>query len=161
MKIIRDTREKTGWQFDWYDIEVIDRKLATGDYTIEGLEEVLCIERKKSPSELALNVGKLRKTFEKELQRMSEIRWKYILCEFPYEQLRKYPTGARMPRAKKKKVRMKGKLLAGIIYGLKEKYGFELIFCRNREEAEDMAMSIFDDVLHILAYEEKFKNKNT
>lgn len=45
--IIRDTREKEGWNFDFYSSCAIEsRGLKTGDYTLEGLEEILCIERK-------------------------------------------------------------------------------------------------------------------
>ena len=37
--------------------DVIERKLETGDYSIEGMEDRICIERKASPSEIAINVG--------------------------------------------------------------------------------------------------------
>jgi len=40
--IIRDTREKEGWNFDFYSSCAIEsRGLKTGDYTLEGLEEIL------------------------------------------------------------------------------------------------------------------------
>ena len=46
--IIRDTREKNGWNFDFYESceAIIDQGLKTGDYTAQGLEEHLVIERK-------------------------------------------------------------------------------------------------------------------
>ena len=77
--VIRDTREqKNFWLFANYDevVNVIDQKLDTGDYTIEGLEENLCIERKHSISELAKNIAEDR--FERELERMSKFYYSYL-----------------------------------------------------------------------------------
>ena len=75
-KILIDTREKQGWNFEGFEKceaqEVIGLK--TGDYTLEGLETSLCIERKASTGEVALNLGKKRKTFEAEMDRASQFR---------------------------------------------------------------------------------------
>jgi ERCC4-type nuclease len=49
--IIVDTREQKPWSFENYTTAI--RKLDTGDYSIEGLEHLLCIERKRSVSEIA------------------------------------------------------------------------------------------------------------
>ena len=55
--VIRDTREKKGhgWWFDESShctgTEV--KKLDVGDYSIKGREEIVCIERKESVSEIA------------------------------------------------------------------------------------------------------------
>ena len=54
LKIIVDTREQQPWSFDFNEIAVA--KLDTGDYSVAGLEEILCIERKKSVSEIANNI---------------------------------------------------------------------------------------------------------
>ena len=58
LKIIVDTREQQPWSFDFNEIAVA--KLDTGDYSVAGLEEVLCIERKKSVSEIANNIVEKR-----------------------------------------------------------------------------------------------------
>jgi len=50
--IIVDTREQTPWTFDNY--VVASQKLDTGDYSIQGLEHIFTIERKKSVSEIAI-----------------------------------------------------------------------------------------------------------
>ena len=51
--ILRDTREKTGWDFESFDrcLAGKDWGLATGDYTVRGLEKDLAIERKASTGE--------------------------------------------------------------------------------------------------------------
>ena len=82
--ILRDTREKNGWDFESHNkvLAVAKWGLKTGDYTARGLEKDLVIERKASTGEIAMNIDKKRKAFEAEIERMSSFRWKYILCEF-------------------------------------------------------------------------------
>ena len=52
--IIIDTREQQPWSFE--DYVVANKKLDTGDYSIEGLQDVFAIERKKSINEIANNI---------------------------------------------------------------------------------------------------------
>ena len=64
-KVIKDTREQNGWFFTPYEkcsgMEV--KTLHTGDYTLEGFEDVVCIERKGCVAEIAMNLGKKKNTF--------------------------------------------------------------------------------------------------
>ena len=76
--IIIDTREQKPWTFAGCD--TINRKLDTGDYSIEGLEHLLCIERKNSVSEIANNISESR--FKAEILRMNDYLHKFILLEF-------------------------------------------------------------------------------
>jgi ERCC4-type nuclease len=71
--IVRDTREKNV-RFPWTlarmdDVELIGRHLKTGDFTVDGYENLLMIERKDSIDELALSLTKGRARFEREWQR--------------------------------------------------------------------------------------------
>ena len=86
-KVIVDSREQYAWDFTFYDKcdGIISTKLDTGDYSIEGLETVLTIERKRTTAEIAMNVGKDRKRFNAELERMSKFKYKYLICEFSFE----------------------------------------------------------------------------
>jgi hypothetical protein len=142
--IIRDTREKNGWGFDFYESceAVIDQGLKTGDYTAVGLEEDLIIERKATTAELALNLGKKRKQFEAELERMREFRWAYIICEFSEDNVREFPVNSTVPASKRKYLRMNGKFMLKCLYDYKEKYGVEIIFTNTKEEAEEKAIEI-------------------
>ena len=54
LKIIIDTREQKPWEFPGHTTAV--QKLDTGDYSVEGLEDILCIERKQNTSEFAKNI---------------------------------------------------------------------------------------------------------
>ena len=72
--IIVDTREQQPWEFGLHTTS--RKKLDTGEYSIEGLEQLLTIERKKSVSEIANNITESR--FKDVLQRMSIIPYKLL-----------------------------------------------------------------------------------
>lgn len=85
--VIRDTREKRGhgWYYGgetsfWG--ETVVKTLKTGDYSIQGLEKVVCIERKKSINEFMGNLFVTWPRFEKELIRMRRYAVAAIVLEF-------------------------------------------------------------------------------
>ena len=73
-RVIKDTREKDGWTFTEYDkCAGMDMgTLHTGDYTLQGFEDVICIERKASTSEIAMNLGRKKTPFLAEMDRMKD-----------------------------------------------------------------------------------------
>ena len=86
IKIIHDDREKTRfWDAKYLgkDFTCERSRLKTGDYTIHGMEDILCIERKNSWLELAGNIGtaKARKRFIAELQRMRKFPYRLLVVE--------------------------------------------------------------------------------
>jgi ERCC4-type nuclease len=77
--VLQDTREQAPWHFSEIVIErrlwVIQRRvatLATGDYTIDGCEDRLCIER-KSAADLVGSVTAGNARFRREHERMADI----------------------------------------------------------------------------------------
>jgi ERCC4-type nuclease len=82
-KIIVDTREKTPWDWEADDAfeEVIHRKLDGGDYSIEGLEDIIVIERKASADELFLNFSQQKKRITAEFERLADHKHKIIIVE--------------------------------------------------------------------------------
>lgn len=147
MIIIQDTREQNPFDFSFYDCDISIATLKTGDYTIEGYEEIVCIERKKSAAELATNLGKHRERFENELERMRSFKYRYIVCEFSEDNLRKFPYNAKIPNRIKKYIRMKGKYMRKKLYEYEEEYDVEIIFCEDKTEAETKVMDIFKQVV--------------
>jgi len=151
--VIRDTQEKKYfWTFANYDeIEtVIDHHLPTGDYTIEGLEENLCIERKHSISELAKNIVEDR--FERELQRMKEFYYPYLILEFGLDDVYNYPNVSCVPSKIKKKIKIRGPFIFKKLAEMSVKYQISIIPCGHPRYAEEMVVSIMKRV-----YEESFK----
>lgn len=82
-KIIVDTREKQPWcwEGDSAFSEVIYRKLDGGDYSIEGLEDIIVIERKATVDELFANFTKDKKRIAAEFERLKDHRFKIIVLE--------------------------------------------------------------------------------
>ena len=88
-KIIKDTREQKGWEFDELDGGCAVATLKTGDYTVEGLEHLLCVERKGTFGEFAGNLTEKR--FWNEMDRMRTYPYAYIICEFELKDIVQYP----------------------------------------------------------------------
>jgi len=153
--ILKDTREKNGWNFKSSDrcLAVANWGLKTGDYTAKGLEKDLVIERKASTGELAMNLGKKRKAFEAEMERMSKFRWKYVIMEFSIDDLMNFPKNSGIPKKQMQYVRMNGKFMWKKLREYEEQYGVELIFAQDKDNAEQRAMIIFDEVTEILLRE--------
>ena len=91
--VIKDTREQDGYFFSKFNTcaGMVEHKLDTGDYSIQGLEDKICIERKGCVEELAQNLGSKKQTFLKEIERMEPFPHKYIILEFGLEDLIKFP----------------------------------------------------------------------
>lgn len=81
--LVIDTREKKGWFGDGDDdfAEIKYEKLDTGDYSIQGLESVLCIERKKNVDELLLNFMNNKSRIYAEIDRMQTYKYKFLIIE--------------------------------------------------------------------------------
>lgn len=144
MIILQDTREKEPWDFSEFDFCEAQniKRLTAGDYEIKGKIKFLTIERKKSVSEIAGNLGIHYDRFLKEMYRMTFYRFRYIICEFSYDKLLMFPKGAYIPKYLRGKIRMNGKFLAKRINEIIDEYGVEFIFCSDRQEAKQKAAEI-------------------
>tara|TARA_R110002020_G_scaffold133090_3_gene297017 strand:+ start:3824 stop:4279 length:456 start_codon:yes stop_codon:yes gene_type:complete len=147
MIIIQDTREQNPFSFAFYDCETTIATLKTGDYTLQGYEEVIAIERKKSTSELATNLGKYKDRFEREMERLSKFDHKYIVCEFTEADLLQFPKNSSIPKRIVKYIRMNGKFMRKQLYKYEDEYGVQIIFCDGKAEAEREVMEIFGEIV--------------
>lgn len=145
-KIIVDTREQMPWEFDFYEQcdGIIKKGLYTGDYTIEGMEDILVIERKKTTAEIAINIGVDRIRFEDELKRMADVRYAHIICEFSIQDVLDFPKRSTIPKEKWKELRINGKYILKTLYGYQDKYGVTIHFCDDRDNAIKQAIEICD-----------------
>lgn len=86
--IIIDSRENLPYDFKLIKPEPITkrRSLKTGDYSIKGLEDKICCER-KTISDFLGSVGCNRQRFEKEFQRMAEMQYAALVLEFDFKTL--------------------------------------------------------------------------
>lgn len=146
--IIRDTREKQGhgwfWEENAYCSGTTIAKLDVGDYTIEGFEKKLCIERKESVSEFAGNCGEKR--FSRVLDRMAEYEHSFLLFEFSWFDIERYPEGSGIPIYKQPRIRIKGKYMMRVITTTMVEKGIHVIACGDKARAEQMAFNIMRKV---------------
>jgi len=147
-EIIQDTREQKPIQFDPDECysSVCVAKLDTGDYSIKGLEEVLCIERKANVVELAGNATQDR--FQNEIKRMLEYKYKFIVLEFDLDDLLKYPVGADLPSRIIDKIKIKGNFLLSFINKLQIK-GINIIFAGDKDNASKMILDLMKRVWNV------------
>lgn len=161
--ILFDNREKKMWNFDLYDCCLGQKgvTLTTGDYTIDGLEDILTIERKRTTAEIAINLGSKHVQFRKELERMTHFRFSYIICEFTEEDILKFPIGSGIPKRMWKKLRVSGKFLLSRLYEWSEMYEVELHMCNDRVEAEIKAIDIMKTIYKVVKEEELNEKTDT
>ena len=144
--IIIDTREKQPYSFaknKWCDEQIV-RKLDTGDYTAEGLEDILCIERKKTVSEIAQNLT--TKRFQNELERMMEYPYRYILCEFDWSDVLTFPYNGELPSSIARKIRVRGNFLVSKLLELSNVYDVHVLYCGNEKQGANLCTAIIKSV---------------
>lgn len=89
--IVIDTREQSPFTFEGIRSDACDgggplvvgfarSTLASGDYSVVGLEEVVGVER-KSLADLYSTIGQHRERFERELARLNEFRFAAVVVE--------------------------------------------------------------------------------
>jgi len=153
--IIRDTREKEGYTFEPSSTRyhtckgMVDRKLDTGDYSIEGLEDRLCIERKASVVELAGNVGHDRQRFLNEIERMKEFPHKYIILEFSLSDLMMFPEGSSILEKDWGKVKVTNTFMLKTLMEFQIFDDIHVIFCDSKKNAKWAVLSILKRVNEI------------
>jgi ERCC4-type nuclease len=87
--IIIDTREKAPWDFEGDDRfeSVLYQKLHAGDYSIQGMEEIIIIERKATADELFTNFTKNKERILAEFERSRGYKFRIMIIEETCEQI--------------------------------------------------------------------------
>jgi ERCC4-type nuclease len=135
--VIKDTREQDGYFFKQYKScsGMIEQKLDTGDYSILGLEDKICIERKGCVEELAVNLGQKKHAFLDEIERMSSFPHKFLILEFSLEDLVRFPEETRIPIKNKASVKITGKYMLKCIFEFELYNNVHVLFCDNKYNA--------------------------
>lgn len=145
MIILIDTREQEPFDFGFHGIASKSQKLDTGDYTIEGTDKLICIERKKTTGELAINLGIKKKQFDAEMERMSDFKFKYLLFEFSMTDMLNFPKNSGIPSNLIKNVRINSKYMLKCLEEYQNKYEIEIIYANNRDSAIDFTVELLKD----------------
>lgn len=87
MRVIVDSREQKGWSFRGQpSVTLIKKKLETGDYSLEGYEDRVAIER-KSLDDLIGTLTTGRQRFFAELERMRSYEVRTVVVEASIRQI--------------------------------------------------------------------------
>jgi ERCC4-type nuclease len=80
MIVLQDTRESRPWRFPSH-VQVKKKTLKTGDYTVEGYEESLCIERKSLNDITSCLCKNELMRFTSQVKRMRQFKYRVIIVE--------------------------------------------------------------------------------
>ena len=135
--VVKDTREQEGYFFNEFNTcqGMVERKLDTGDYTIDGLENKICIERKGCIEELAVNLGQKKHAFLDEINRMKTYDHKFLILEFALDDLLKFPDESRIPDKNKVSLKITGKYILKCLMEFQIYDGIQVVFCGNKHNA--------------------------
>lgn len=145
-EVIRDTREQNGWNFPASNVcagTVVDT-LKTGDYTVVGYQHLLCVERKGSTAEVSMNV--FQKRFERELVRLEEFKYPFVVCEFTLADVVSFPFNSGIPQKKWGDLKVTPQLLMKRINEFQIKYKTKWIFagCNGREFTSSLIKRVIE-----------------
>lgn len=133
--VLIDSREKEPFDFRNFPNWIADQKtqkLSVGDYSVEGMEDSLVIER-KSLSDLVTTLIQQRSRFFKMCEVMAEYRWRALLVEASYEDI-KSPCG--------KYTQAHPNVISGTLDALEARFGIPVVYTsRYRALAEEKAAS--------------------
>lgn len=146
--VIKDTREQDGYTFERFSGRyhqcdgMVVRKLDTGDYSLEGLEDKICIERKARVSELAINLGKDKRRFMAEIVRMKDFPFKFLILEFTLADVMDFPERSDIPEEKWSSIVITNKYMLKMLIEFQMYDDIHVIFCGNRKNAKLVVSSI-------------------
>lgn len=134
--VLIDTREQLPYDFgnhrNWIG-ETVRTKLDAGDYSVAGMESLLALERKSLP-DLLKTLFHSRELFLRECQRLTLYRWRALLIEATYEEIKSRYTGtfsSAHPNG-----------VTGTLDALEARYGIPIIYTSKRRElAQEKAAS--------------------
>ena len=134
--IIIDSREQTPFTFDWVDPVPATKVqgLSTGDYSLDGFEDKVCIER-KSITDLFGSVGRGRKRFRKEYERMQDFYFAAVIIESDWKDIYRNPPS-------RSKMDPRSILRTLIAWGMR--YGVQTWACPGRTFAERLTYIMLD-----------------
>lgn len=165
MHIIRDTREKEGW--DFFPVGKIEqKKLDCGDYTTPALFDKCRIERKASTKEVYINLGRTvnKKRFYRELEKLQKFPDSIVITEFPESLVYEFPKGSTIPEMRPpsfmelkngiyqkgdrinawEELRINGRRLRSLIHEVNKI--IPVVFCENRVAAQKYILQYFKEL---------------
>lgn len=135
--IIIDSREKKPWRFNKCSTceASLVQKLDTGDYTVQGMEDIFVIERKSSAAELYLNLGFEKDRFLREMERIKSFKYKFLFFEFSIDDIYRWPTICK--RITRRKCGLTPQYIVSMLVEIQIKYGVGIIFLGSLKDEKE------------------------
>ncbi len=147
-QVIRDTREKCGFGYifeeDAYCSGTIKRKLQYGDYSVDGLEDILSIERKESVAEIAKNYTEKR--FWREVEALSKMEHAFFVFEFSWNDISRFPNNLKLPPKVKANIKVTSTFLLSKTLSITTDFGIPVYFCGDRYAAQSTAYMLLGKI---------------
>ena len=126
LPVIRDTREKKGYDFTGYPVRIIEKALQTADYGLQGFSDKIVLERKAYRDFISIFTNAKYQRFLNELQRMKAYPVKAIVVEMHLASIVKHQYRSKV----------KPSTIINCIAQWYVKYNVPVFFAGNRELAE-------------------------
>lgn len=144
-EVVRDTREQANyWTFrkSTKCLGTAVKTLKTGDYTLVGLEDVVTVERKGSISEFVGNLSKKDlPRFERELTRMSTFRRSFVVLEFTFDDLMRWPATSGLGGWARRKIKTTGAYILKVLLQVQARHPHvHFIFAGKHGQAATLAI---------------------
>jgi len=150
--IIIDTREQIPYTFESISQGITEKKtLKTGDYSLKGFEDIVCVER-KTLSDAYGTFGKGRARFEKELERMMAYQYAAVVIEADWHTIIKAP-----PR----RSRLNPKTVHASVITWQQRFGVHFWTCPNRQFAERTTFRILERFYRDITDDKKKRSKRS
>ena len=141
IEVFQDDREKNPWTEGYLGagFKVTRKRLQTGDYTIKGMEDIVCIEKKSGWAELLMNVSSRvnRENFIKELRRMSVFPVKLLVVHADISKIATTHTfGDTSPL-----------ILYGWVVNVVIEYGVNILAVGNKRKSQRLIQELFKRIV--------------
>lgn len=135
--VLVDTREQLPFNFtglsNWIG-GTKRQKLNVGDYSVQQMEGLLALER-KSLTDLITTLMQRRKRFLKSCERLAQYRWRALLVEASYEDVKS-------PYDEELNTKAHPNAISGLLDAVEARFGIPIIYTsRYRSLAEEKAAS--------------------
>lgn len=140
--VLRSGQEKKNfWHFgpDQYCSGTTQCPIETGDYMIKELPgKIFTIERKFSVGEIYNNL--FEKRFLKELERLQEFKYRFIICQFDAKDVLNFPYNSGIPSIYWDGLKANGNFIMSKLAGITMKLNIPVIFGGSGNPSRDLAM---------------------
>lgn len=153
LTIIIDTREQSPFFTEPIEgVFTVRRKLDAGDYSIQGFEQAIAVERKEV-SDFVSSITHERERFEKMLERMGSMERKYLVVEATWGMIESYAKHGRkktdegfktLKFNKRKGFNVSPEAVFGSVVALTLKYNVIPFFARDKTEAERFTLFVLE-----------------